>query len=89
MPVVVKKKETRMEIVVPMPGGYAFSMDVTLFADTQDQDAEFVKKMVEYADGTADKLRQQNRELKDALLHESSRRFYDEREKIELDFPEL
>lgn len=86
MPVTVTK-EMRTEIVVPMPSGHA--LNVTLWAGTQDQDAEFVKKMVEYADGTADNLRQQNRELKEALLHESSRQFYDEREKIELDFPEI
>ena len=88
MPVTVTK-EMRTEIVVPMPSGHA--LNVTLWADTQDQDAEFIRKMVEYADGTADKLRQQNRELKELLIGWRARAYpgIEQRSVVERVYPEI
>ena len=88
MPVTVEKKQTT-SINITLPSGTVLS--TTLYWSAQDEDAEFVKKMVEYADGTADKLREQNRQLKDALSRGRVRAYpgTDQRQVVERDFPEL
>lgn len=88
MPVTVEKKETT-SINITLPSGTVLS--TTLYWSAQDKDAEFVRKMVEYADGTADKLRKQNRELKDALIGWREWQYpgTDQRPAVERNFPEL
>lgn len=88
MPVTVEKKETT-SISITLPSGTVLS--TTLYWSAQDKDAEFVRKMVEYADGTADKLRKQNRELKDALSLRWARQYpgTDQRQAVERAFPDL
>lgn len=88
MPVTVEKKQTT-SINITLPSGTVLS--TTLYWSAQDEDAEFVKKMVEYADGTADKLREQNRKLKDALIQcrVLACPGTDQRPAVERNFPEL
>lgn len=88
MPVTVEKKQTT-SINITLPSGTVLS--TTLYWSAQDEDAEFVKKMVEYADGTADNLRKQNRQLKDALIQcrELACPGTDQRPAVERYFPEL
>jgi len=87
---VMDLSEARMVPLAWVEGKPVYPGDV-LYWSAQDKGAEFVKKMVEYADGTADKLRQQNRELKDALIQcrVLACPGTDQRPAVERNFPEL